>query len=51
MYDYHYNYIKTKYGNNAKMLFTDPDSLVYETETDDAYEDFYKDFYKSQFKF
>ena len=47
MYDFHYNYIKHKYGNKAKLLFTDTDSLTYEIETNDAYNDFFKD--KSKF--
>ena len=42
MYDFHYNYMKTKYKSCAKLLFTDTDSLAYETETN-VYEDFYKD--------
>ena len=39
MFDFHYNYIKPKYGNNAKLLFTDTDSLFYEIQTEDFYKD------------
>ena len=43
MYDFHYNYIKQKYGSKAKLLFTDTDSLTYEIEAKDVYQDFFKD--------
>ena len=43
MYDFHYNYIKKKYGTDVKLLFTDTDSLCYEIKTQDAYDDCYKD--------
>ena len=39
MYDFHYNYIKTKYGDNAKLIFIDTDSLAYEIRTKDFYKD------------
>ena len=39
MYDFHYNCIKTKYGDNAKVLFTDTDSLAYEIKIKDFYKD------------
>ena len=43
MYDFHYNYIKVNYGNKAKLLFTDTDSLTYEIETEDVHADFWSD--------
>ena len=43
MHDFHYNYIKKKYNDRAKLLFTDTDSLTYEIETVDAYKDFWTD--------
>ena len=49
MYEFHYDYIKNKYGNNSKLLFTDADSLLYEIKIRDVYEDFSKD--KEMFDF
>ena len=43
MYNFHYNYIKQKYGDKAKLLFTDTDSLMYEIQTEDFYKDISKD--------
>ena len=42
-FDSHYNYIKQKYGDKAKLSFTDTDSLSYEIETKDVYKDLWKD--------
>ena len=43
MYDFHYNYIKNKYGDKSKLLFTDTDSLTYEIEAEDVYQNFWND--------
>ena len=46
MYDFQYNYIKTKYGDKVKLLFTDTDSLAYEIKTKDFYKDINPDIEK-----
>ena len=43
MYDFQYNYIMLKYGDKAKLLFTDTDSLMYEIQTEDFYKDISED--------
>ena len=40
MYDFHYNFIKKNF--DAKLLFTDTDSLTYEMKSEDVYEEFFK---------
>ena len=44
MFDFHYNVIKPMYGERAKLLFTDTDSLCYQIKTEDLYDDFEKGF-------
>ena len=41
MYEFHYKYIKSKF--DAKLLFTNTESLVYEIKTEYVYEYFYGD--------
>ena len=41
MYKFHYEYVKNKF--DAKLLFTDTDSLVYEIKGNDVYEVSYSD--------
>ena len=43
MYKFLYDYIKPKYGDKAKFLFTDTDSLMIKIETDDFYKDILPD--------
>ena len=40
MYEFPYNYIKNKYGNNSKLLFTNTGSLMYEIKAEDICKDF-----------
>ena len=49
IYEFHYDYIKNKYGNKLRLLFTDTDSLMYEIKTHDIYKDFGND--KEMFDF
>jgi hypothetical protein len=39
LYEFHYDYIKPKYGGKAKLCYMDTDSLVYSMETRDVYKD------------
>ena len=43
MVDFHYNHIVAKYGKNAKVLYSDTDSLIYHIKTKDIYEALYYD--------
>jgi CRISPR/Cas system CSM-associated protein Csm5 (group 7 of RAMP superfamily) len=43
MIEFHYDYIKPKYGDRAKLLLTDTDSLLYEITTEDFYQDIAED--------
>ena len=39
MYKFHHGYIKPKYGDDVKLLFTDTDSLCYEIKTEDFHKE------------
>ena len=43
MHQFHYDYIKNKYGNKSRLSFTDSDSLLYKIKTEVVYENFSKD--------
>ncbi|KAK3088565.1 hypothetical protein FSP39_020689 [Pinctada imbricata] len=43
MYQFHYEFMREKYGNRASLLFTDTDSLCYEVKTHDFYHDMMTD--------
>ena len=43
MYEFHYDYLRPKYGSKAKLCYMDTDSFVYEIETKYFYRDIAKD--------
>ena len=43
MDEFHYDYVRNKYDNKSKLLFTNTDSLMYEIKTEDVCEDFSSD--------
>jgi hypothetical protein len=47
IYEFHYDVIKHRYGDDAQLLFSDTDSLTYQIRTQDLYQDMYenKEFY------
>ena len=43
MYEFHYDFTKTKYGYKSRLLITNTDSLMHEIKTEDVYEGFSQD--------
>lgn len=43
MYDFHYQYMQTKFNENLKLNYMDTDSLIYTIRTNDFYKDIYND--------
>ena len=43
MYEFWYDYVKPKYGNDVKLCYMDTDSLIMNIKTNDFYEDIAND--------
>ena len=39
MYEFYYDFLKVKYGEKCKLVYTDTDSLIIQVETEDLYKD------------
>ena len=39
MYDFYYNHLKARYGQNCELIYTDTDSLLLNIQTEDVYKD------------
>ena len=46
MYEFWYNYMKPKYGNNVKLCYMDTDSFIMNIKTEDFYKDIANDVQK-----
>ena len=51
MYEFHYDYIKNKHGNNSRLLFTGTDSLMYDQDFSNDEEMFDFSNYSTTFKY
>ena len=47
MYEFHYDYMRTKYGRKVSLCYMDTNSFIYEIEAEDFYRDIAKDVKKS----
>ena len=43
MYEFWYDYISSKYGDKAKLCYTDTDSFIIDIKTEDFFEDISND--------
>ena len=43
MYEFWYDYVKPKYGENAKLCYMDTDSFIVHVKADDIYKDIAED--------
>ena len=43
MYEFHYDYMLPKYGNNLKLCYMNTDSLIYDIKMKDFYKDIAED--------
>ena len=46
MYEFWYDYIKPKYGDNVKLCYMDTDSFIMHIKTEDFYKDIANDIEK-----
>ena len=47
MYEFWYDYMKPKYGDNVKLCYMDTDSFIMNIKTEDFYKDIANDFEKN----